>query len=186
MYKTTPHTKCKKLHPTQKVQNYTQHKVYITTLNTKCTNYTPHKVCNTTHHTKCARLHPTQSVQNYTPHKVYKTTPHTKCTKLHPTQSVQNYTPHKVCKTTPHTKCTKLHPHNRNPQRIYRPRISSRQLRYFRKSIPEFGETNSSVLGCDRISVKASIKIRSRFDSFPVYVYKFLRHYLNNMIFDRQ
>ena len=46
-------------------------------------------------------------------------------------QSVQKYTPH-----------------NRTTQRRYTPRDSSRQRRHFGKSIPEFGETHSSVLGC--------------------------------------
>jgi len=48
-------------------------------------------------------------------------------------QSVQKYTPH-----------------NRTTQRRYAPRDSSRQLRLFGKSIPEFGETHSSELGCER------------------------------------
>jgi len=46
-------------------------------------------------------------------------------------QSVQKYTPY-----------------NRTTQRRYTPRDSNRQLRHFGKSIPEFGETHSSVLGC--------------------------------------
>ena len=48
-------------------------------------------------------------------------------------QSVQKYTPH-----------------NRTTQRRYTPIDSSRQLRHFGKSIPEFGETHSRVLGCER------------------------------------
>jgi len=44
-------------------------------------------------------------------------------------QSVQKYTPH-----------------NRTTQRRYTPRDLSRQLRQFGQSIPEFGETHSSVL----------------------------------------
>ena len=48
-------------------------------------------------------------------------------------QSVQKYTPH-----------------NRTTQRRYTLIDSSRQLRHFGKSIPEFGETHSSVLGCER------------------------------------
>ena len=47
-------------------------------------------------------------------------------------QSVQKYTPH-----------------NRTTQRRYTPRDSSRQRRHFGKSIPEFGETHLSVLGCE-------------------------------------
>jgi len=46
-------------------------------------------------------------------------------------QSVQKYTPH-----------------NLTNQRSYTPRDSSHQLWHFGKSIPEFGETHSSVLGC--------------------------------------
>jgi len=71
-------------------------------------------------------------------------------------QSVQKYTPH-----------------NRTTQRRYTPRDRSRQLRHFGKSIPEFGETHSSVLGCERRPVSASITSRSCFASFPVCVYKF-------------
>ena len=81
-------------------------------------------------------------------------------------QSVQKYTPH-----------------NRTTQRRYTPRDSSRQLRHFWKSIPEFGETHSSVLGYERRPVSASIVSRSCFSSFPVCVYKFSSHYLNNIIF---
>ena len=81
-------------------------------------------------------------------------------------QSVQKYTPH-----------------NRTTQRRYTPRDSSRQRWDFGKSIPEFGETLSSVLGCERRPVSASIMSRSCFASFPVYVYKFSSHYLNNIIF---
>ena len=81
-------------------------------------------------------------------------------------QSVQKYTPH-----------------NRTTQRPYTPRDSSRQRRHFGKSIPEFGETHSSVLGCERRPVSASIMSRSCFASFPICVYKFSSHYLNNIIF---
>jgi len=84
-------------------------------------------------------------------------------------QSVQKYTPH-----------------NRKTQRRYRPRDSSRQLRHFGKSIPEFGETHSSVLGCERRLVSASIISRSCFASFLVCVHKFSSHYLNKVIFYRQ
>jgi len=84
-------------------------------------------------------------------------------------QSVQKYTPH-----------------NRTTQRHYTPRDSSCQRRHFGKSIPEFGETHSSVLGCERRPVSASIMSRSCFASFPVCVYKFSSHYLNNVIFYRQ
>jgi len=81
-------------------------------------------------------------------------------------QSVQKYTPY-----------------NRTIQRRYTPRDSSRQHRHFGKSIPEFGETHSSVLECERGPVSASIMSRPCFASFPVYVYKFSSHYLNNIIF---
>jgi len=81
-------------------------------------------------------------------------------------QSVQKYTPH-----------------NRTIQRRYTPRDSSHQRRQFGKSIPEFGETHSSVFGCERRPVSASIISRSCFAPFPVCVYKFSSHYLNNIIF---
>jgi len=84
-------------------------------------------------------------------------------------QSVQKYTPH-----------------NRTTQRRYMPRDSSRQLRHFGKSIPEYGETHSIVLGCERRPVSASFMSRSCFASFPVCVYKFSSHYLNNIILYRQ
>jgi len=84
-------------------------------------------------------------------------------------QSVQKYTPH-----------------NRITQRHYTPRDSSRQPRHFGKSIPEFGETQSNVLGCERRPISASFMSRSCFAPFPVRVYKFLSHYLNNIIFYRQ
>ena len=81
-------------------------------------------------------------------------------------QSVQKYTPH-----------------NRTAQRRYTPSDSSHQRRHFGKSIPEFGEIYSSVLGCERRPVSASVMSRSCFASFPVCVYKFSSHYLNNIIF---
>ena len=74
-------------------------------------------------------------------------------------QSVQKYTPH-----------------NRTTQRRYTPRDSSRQRRHFGKSIPEFGETHSSVLGYERKPVSASNMSRPCFASFPVRVYKFSSH----------
>jgi len=73
----------------------------------------------------------------------------------------------------------KYTPHNRTTQRRYMPRDSSRHRRHFGKSIPEFGETHSSVLGCERGPGSASIMSRSCFASFPVCVYKFSSHYLN-------
>jgi len=81
-------------------------------------------------------------------------------------QSVQKYTPY-----------------NRTTQRRYTPRDSSRQRRHFGKSIPEFGEMHSIVLGCERRPVSASIMSRSCFASFPVCVCKLSSHYLNNIIF---
>ena len=80
----------------------------------------------------------------------------------------------------------KYTPHNRTTQRRYTLRDSSRQRRHFGKSIPEFGETHSSVLGCEMRPVSASIMSRSCFASFPVCVYKLSSHYLNNIIFYRQ
>ena len=73
--------------------------------------------------------------------------------------------------------------HNRTPQRRYTPRDWSRQRRHFGNSIPEFWGTYSSVLGCERRPFSASIMSRSCFTSFPVCVYKFSSHYLNNIIF---
>jgi len=73
--------------------------------------------------------------------------------------------------------------HNRTTQRRYTPRDSSRQRRHVGKSIPEFGETHSNVLGCERRPVSSSILSRSCFASFPACVYKFSSHYLNNIIF---
>ena len=80
----------------------------------------------------------------------------------------------------------KYAPHNRTTQRCYTPRDSSGQRRHFGKSIPEFGEMHSSVLGCERKPVSASIMSRSCFASFLACVYKFSSHYLNNIIFHRQ
>jgi hypothetical protein len=48
---------------------------------------------------------------------------------------------------------------------------------------PEFGETHSSVLGCEIRPFSASIISRSCFAPFPVCVYKFSSHYLNNITF---
>jgi len=76
--------------------------------------------------------------------------------------------------------------HNPTTQRRYTPRDSSRQRRHFGKDIPEFGETRSSMIGCERRPVSASIVSRSCFASFPVCVYKVSSHYLNNIIFCRQ
>ena len=70
-------------------------------------------------------------------------------------------------------------------KRRYTPRNWSRQRRHFANCIPEFGETHSSVLGCERRPISASIMSRSCFSSFMVCVYKFLSHYINNIIFYR-
>jgi len=70
----------------------------------------------------------------------------------------------------------KYSPHNQTTQRRYKPRDSSRQRRHFGKSIPEFGETHSSVLGCERRPVSTPIMSRSCFASFTVCVYKFSSH----------
>jgi len=80
----------------------------------------------------------------------------------------------------------KYAPQKRTTQRRYTPRDSSRQHRHFGKSIPEFGETHSSVLECERRPVLASIMNRPCFTSFPVCVYKFSSHYVNNIILYRQ
>jgi len=80
-------------------------------------------------------------------------------------------------------KCTKIQPAQSNNSKRYTPRDSSRQPRHFGRSIPEFGETHSSVLGCERRPVSASIMSRSYFASFPVCVCKCSNHYLNNIFF---
>jgi hypothetical protein len=67
-------------------------------------------------------------------------------------------------------------PHNRTNQRRCTPRDSSRQRRHFE-------ETYSSVLGYERRPVSTSIMSRSCFPSFPVCVYTFSSHCLNNIIF---
>jgi len=77
-------------------------------------------------------------------------------------QSVQKYTPH--------------------PKTLYAKRFQQSPST-FGERIPEFGETNSSVLGCERRPVSASIVSKFCFASFPVCVYKFSSHYLNNIIF---
>ena len=53
----------------------------------------------------------------------------------------------------------------------------------FGKSISEFGETHSSVFGCERRPVSASITRRSCFASFFHFHFSFSSHYLNNIIF---
>ena len=66
---------------------------------------------------------------------------------------------------------------------LYRVILSLEAPKKFGKSIPEFGETHSSVLGYERRPVSASIMSMSCFASFPVCVYKFSSLYLNNIIF---
>ena len=51
-------------------------------------------------------------------------------------------------------------------ERNYRVIFSLEAVSKFGKSIPEFGETHSSVLGCERRPVSASIMSRSCFASF--------------------
>ena len=69
---------------------------------------------------------------------------------------------------------------------MYRVILSLEAPNKFGKIIAEFGETHSSVLGCERRPVSASIMNRSCFSSFPVSIYKFSSHYLNSIIFYRQ
>jgi len=71
----------------------------------------------------------------------------------------------KVYKNTPRT----IEQH----KEALRQEIQAVNVDTFGKSIPEFGETHSSVLGCERRPVSASIICRSCFASFPVCVYKF-------------
>ena len=112
------------------------------------------------------------------------------------------YTYRERCKTGPaHNRCWHLSPftskhtsmlfsRENHPvyicQNNYRVILSLEAPNKFGKSIPEFGETHSSVLGCERRPVSASIMSRSCFASFPVCVYKFSSYYLNNIIFYRQ
>ena len=66
---------------------------------------------------------------------------------------------------------------------LYRVILSLEAPNKFGKIILAFGETHSSALGCERRPVSALIMSRSCFASFPVCVYKFSSHYLNNVIF---
>ena len=65
----------------------------------------------------------------------------------------------------------------------YRVILSLEAPNKFGKCIPEFVETHSSLLGCERIPVSATIMSRSCFASLQVFVFKFSRHYLNIIIF---
>src|SRR5215510_1609597 len=49
--------------------------------------------------------------------------------------------------------------------------------------VSNYSETHSSVLGSERRPFSPSIMSRSCFASFPVCVYKFSSHHLNNIIF---
>ena len=79
-------------------------------------------------------------------------------------QSVQKYTPH-----------------NRTTQRRYTPRYSSRQRRHFGNSRIWRNAFKCAWMWNETVS--ASIMSRSCFALFPVCVYKFSSHYLNNIIF---
>jgi hypothetical protein len=65
----------------------------------------------------------------------------------------------------------------------YRAILSLKAPNKFGKSIPEFGKTHSSVLGCERRPVSASIMSRSCFALFIHFHFSFSSHYLNNIIF---
>ena len=67
----------------------------------------------------------------------------------------------------------------------YRVILSLEAPNKFAKSMPEFGGTQSSVLGCERSPVSASVMSRSCFASF-FFSFSFSSHYLNNIIFYRQ
>ena len=66
---------------------------------------------------------------------------------------------------------------------LYRVILSLEAPNKFGKSIPEFGKTHSSVLGCERRPVSASIMSRPCFASFFHFHFSFSSHYLNNIIF---
>jgi len=81
-------------------------------------------------------------------------------------------------------KKTSQTPENAQKRQVkYRSILSLEAPNKFGKSIPEFGEKHSSVLGCERRPFSASIMSRSYFASFPVCAYKFSSLYLNNIIF---
>ena len=84
-------------------------------------------------------------------------------------------------------KCIKIH--HRTIEQLkdaIRQDIQAVNVDNFEKSILESGETHSSVLGCERRTVSASIMSRSCFASFPICVCKCSSHYLGNIIFYRQ
>jgi len=62
---------------------------------------------------------------------------------------------------------------------MYRVILSLEAPNKFGKIIAEFGETHSSVLGCERRPVSASIMSRSCFASYCHF--SFSSHYLNNI-----
>jgi len=84
----------------------------------------------------------------------------------------------KVYKNTPHT--------IEQLKDAIRQEIQAVNVDTLGKVFREFGETHSSVLGCERRPVSASIMNRSYFASFPVCVYKYSSHYLNTIVFYRQ
>ena len=65
---------------------------------------------------------------------------------------------------------------------LYRVILSLDAPKKFEKSVPEFGETHSSVLGCETRPVSASIMSRFCIALFPVCVYKFSSHYIKKII----
>ena len=68
-------------------------------------------------------------------------------------------------------------------ERNYRVILSLEAPNKFGKSIPEFGETHSSVLGCEMRPGSASIMSRSCFASFFHFHFSFSSLYLNNIHF---
>jgi len=73
--------------------------------------------------------------------------------------------------------------HNRTTQRHYTPRDSAVNIDTLGKVFQNLEKRIPVCFGCERRPVSASIMSRSCFASFPVCVYKFSSHYLNNIIF---
>ena len=69
------------------------------------------------------------------------------------------------------------------PKEAVRQEIQAVSVDTLGKLFQNLDKTHSSVLGCERRPVSASIMSRSCFASFPVCVYKFSSHYLNNIFF---
>ena len=84
----------------------------------------------------------------------------------------------KVYKNTPHT--------IEQLKDATRQEIQAVNIDTLGKVFQNLEKTHSSVLGCERRPVSASIMSRSCFASFPVCVYKLSIHYFNNIIFYRQ